>query len=52
MSGWEDDSKERRCQREPVESTDRVWVERVIDRLGIGVFCVDNVQQRVTRSSG
>ncbi|MBK6530501.1 MAG: PAS domain S-box protein [Deltaproteobacteria bacterium] len=55
MSGRVDDSDEGRSQAEPsegsVEPGEGAWVERVIDRLGIGVFCVDNVQQRVTRAN-
>jgi PAS domain S-box-containing protein len=27
------------------------WVARTVDRLGIAVFCVDHVQQRVTRAN-
>ena len=55
MSGRVDDSDEGRSQAEPsegsVEPGEGAWVERVIDRLGIGVFCVDNVQERVTRAN-
>ena len=55
MSGRVDDSDEGRSQAEPsegsVEPGEGAWVERVIDRLGIGVFCVDNVQHRVTRAN-
>lgn len=55
MSVRVDDSDECRSQgessEESVEPGEGAWVERVIDRLGIGVFCVDNVQQRVTRAN-
>ena len=57
MSSQRKDSEDCRPPRASSEAPgaagphEGAWVERVVDRLGIAVFCVDHVQQRVTRAN-